>query len=63
MKEIRPTCLSLVYRESVRGNKGMEGNREIGVIDRRIMTCYLCFIYTPVSTLSFVLVKGRITRV
>jgi len=33
----------------------MEGNREIGVvIDGRIRTCYLCFIYTPSSTVSFV---------
>jgi len=33
----------------------MGGNREIGVVtDRRIRACYLCFSYTPLSTVSFV---------
>ena len=38
----------------------MKRNREIGVvIDRRIRTCYLCFAYISVSTVSFVLVKAN----
>ena len=41
----------------------MEGNRDIGVvIDGSIRTCYLCFTYTHVSTVSFVSVRGPITR-
>ena len=56
MQEIGPTCLSFVYHGSVQRNKSMEGNREIGVvIDRRIKTCYLCFTYTPISTVEFCL--------
>jgi len=38
----------------------MKRNREIGVvIDGRIRTCYLCFTYISVSTVSFVLVKAN----
>ena len=51
-----PTCLSFVYHGSVRRNKDIEGNREIGVvIDRRITMGYSCFTYTPVSTVEFFL--------
>ena len=40
------------------------GNREIGVvIDGRIRTRYVCFTYTPVSTVSFVLVKANFKSV
>jgi len=42
----------------------MEGSREIGmVIDKRIRRCYLCFTYTPVSTVSFVLVRANFKSV
>lgn len=55
MQEIRPACLSFAYHGSEWRNKGMEGNREIGVvIDGRIKMCYLGFTYTLVSTVSFV---------
>ena len=44
----------LFYHGSVQRNKGMEGNREIYVvIDGRITMGYLCFTYTPVSTVEF----------
>ena len=36
----------------------MGGNRGVGVVvDGRVRTCYLCFIYTPVFTVSFVFRK------
>ena len=42
------------YHGSVRRNKSMEAHRELGVvIDRRITRGYLCFTYTPVSTVKF----------
>ena len=42
------------FHGSVQKKKGMEGHREIGVvIDGRITMGYLCFTYTPVSTVEF----------
>jgi len=42
----------------------MERNRETGVvIDRRIRTCYLCFISTPISIMSLVFSEEGIRRV
>ena len=46
----------LRYHGSEWRNKGMRRNTEIGVvIYGRIMTCYLCFTYTPVFTVSLVI--------
>jgi len=40
---------------SVRRNKGMWKNTEIGVvIHGRIRTCYLCFTHTPLLTINLV---------
>jgi len=51
----RTDTASLCYHGSVRKNKGMWGNTEIGVVSYGgIRTCYLCFTYTPVFTVSLV---------
>ena len=53
-KGIRPTCLSLLSRECTEEQRHV-GKEICVVIIGRIRTCYLCFTYTPVSTVSFVL--------
>lgn len=48
--------LSFVITGVLRGNNGIEGNREIGVVtDGRgqDVLLYLCFIYTPVFYSEF----------
>ena len=53
MQEFRPTCLSFVSRECAE-EQGHGGKRGIGVvIHGRIKMGYLCFTYTPVSTVEF----------
>lgn len=50
----------LFYRGSVRRNKDMWRNTEMGVvIYGRIRTFYLCSTYTPIFTNSLVLVNVR----
>ena len=55
-KEIIPTCLSFVSTGVYGDTRAWrEGNRDIGVvIDGRIGTCYLCFIYIYVYNPSFI---------
>ena len=44
----------LLFITGVLRNNDMKGNREIGVvIGGRVMMGYLCFTYTPVSTVEF----------
>ena len=52
---VRADMSFLYYHGSIRRYKGMWENTEMGVVIRRkIRTCYSCFTYAPVFTVSLV---------